>query len=310
MKKSLITGAFAMLMLASCGSDSDTPAASGSIPLFSASIEGQNVSRAFDTTWENGDAIGISGISGDISYSNVLYNTTGNGDFEAAGTEIYFQDNNPVTFTAYYPYAADVSTITADTWNQQDQKKFDYLWAQAQGSKANPGVSFVFSHKMSKLALTIRKGDDVNFNEVKAAILSLEGFRHEGYFDTATGVAATTGNEAAMWEFANNTSDARFNAPAVADNTAETITYSMILFPQEFDAPLPFEATLTGKQTFKAGLDFTTANAAAGDADAANKWIAGRQYNLSVTLHKTAITVDNCTITPWTPADGGNIDAN
>lgn len=299
----------ALLLLTACGSENDSPVLSGDAPHFSATIEGHNRSRAFDTNWDSGDAIGISGKSGDVNYTNVQYTTTGNGNFTAAASEIYFQDNNPVTFTAYYPFAADASVITADTWRQQDQKNFDFLWAQARGSKALPNVPFVFGHKMSKLVLTIRKGADVNFEEVKAAVLSLDGFKHEGTFDAAAGVASADGN-AAAWTFANNTAKAGFNAPAVIDPAAETVAYTIILFPQTFEDALPFEATLTGKQSFKALLDFTAANTAAGDADAANAWLAGRQYNLSVTLHKTALTVDGCTISAWTPAEGGNIDAN
>lgn len=312
MNKSLITGSMALLLLTACSSENgDTPVVTGcDAPVFSASIDGQNLSRAFDTTWESGDAIGVSGVSADVTYTNVRYNTTGDGNFKAASSEIYFQDNNPVTFTAYHPYVGDPSAITADTWYQQEQKTFDYLWSQASGSKAQPNVAFVFGHRMAKLVLTIKKGDDVNFAEVKSAILSLGGFKHKGSFNAATGVATATGADVAMWEFANNTAEPDFNAPLVTDDAAESVTYSLILFPQSFDAALPFEATLTGMQSFKANIDFTAANTAAGDADAANEWIAGRQYNLSVTLHKTALTVNGCTITPWTPADGGNIDAN
>lgn len=312
MKQSLITGSMALLLLTACSSENDGPVVTGGsdAPLFSASIDGLNLSRAFDTAWESGDAIGISGVSADVTYANVHYTTTGDGHFTPAGSQIYFQDNNPVTFTAYYPYAADASDITADTRSQQKQKGFDYLWSQARGSKAQPDVAFGFSHRMAKLVLTIKKGDDVNFAEVKSASLALGGFKHEGSFDTATGVAAATGSNAPLWEFANNTAEADFNAPLAIDDAAECVTYTLILFPQSFVAALPFEATLTGMQSFKANIDFTDANTAAGDAEAANEWIAGRQYNLSVTLHKTALTVNGCTITPWTPAEGGNIDAN
>lgn len=312
MKKLFITWSMAMLMLASCNSENDAPEAGQNAAQFSASIRGRNAGRAYDTAWEAGDAIGISGVTGSKTYANVEYTTTsGDGTFTVAatGSEIYFQDNAEVNFTAYYPFSSDATAITADTWYQARQKSFDFLWAQGKGSKANPGVAFVFEHRMAKLVLTVRKGADVSFDEVKSAVLSLDGFRHQGKFDAVSGVAEATGNAAAMWEFANNADDADFNAPVNTDATAETVSYTLILFPQTFDATLPFEAALTGKQSFKATLDFTAANKNAGDADAANAWVAGRQYNLSVTLHKTALTVDGCTITAWDTTDGGNIDA-
>lgn len=83
--------------------DGDTPARA----TFTAAIDGQASTRAYDTSWEAGDAIGISGTTGGTAYTNVQYETgRGDGSFTAgtAGEEIYYQDNNAVTFTAYYPW--------------------------------------------------------------------------------------------------------------------------------------------------------------------------------------------------------------
>ena len=55
-----------------------------------------------------GDLIGVSGMSGGVPYTNVQYETiNGDGNFTISnpGDEIYFQDGNTVTFTAYYPWA-------------------------------------------------------------------------------------------------------------------------------------------------------------------------------------------------------------
>ena len=112
------------------------------------------------------------------------------------------------------------------------------------------------------------------------------------------------------WTFAGNTSETGYNAPLSKDDAAETVSYTLILFPQEFSSPLPITATLTSMQSFSATLDFTAANVDAGDTDAKNEWVAGRQYNLSVTLHKTDITVDGCTIQGWDEANGGNVNAD
>ena len=150
----------------------------------------------------------------------------------------------------------------------------------------------------------------MGYDEVKNAVLSLEGFKREGSFDVITGETEATGNPGVMWTFANNAGNAAYNAPFVADATAGTVAYTLILFPQAFDAPLPFSAELTGAQTFSAVLDFTAANRNAGDTAPKNEWVAGRQYNLSVTLHKTSLTVDGCTIAPWNEANGGNVNAD
>ena len=54
---------------------------------------------------------------------------------------------------------------------------------------------------------------------------------------------------------------------------------------------------------------FTAANRNAGIADPRNEWLAGYQYDIAVTIHKTGVSIQGCTITAWTEADGGNFDA-
>lgn len=317
--KTIFMATLAAAVLTACNNDENNVIDTGSSQAtFTAAIDGQVNTRAFDQTWEAGDAIGISGISGGITYTNVQYitdsdGTGGNFTVGTQGNEIYYQDDNSVTFTAYYPWAnlaADATTITADTRAQASQKTFDFLWARQTGSKASPNVQFIFTHKMTKLVLTIRKGDGVSFQEVQDAVLSLGGFKNNGTFDVTDGTTAATGdNLTADWTFAGNTTETGYNAPSRPNTEAETVSYTLILFPQEFNSSLPITA-ITGGQSFSATLDFTAANVDAGDTDAKNEWVAGRQYNLSVTLHKTDITVDGCTIQEWVEADGGNVDAD
>ena len=316
--KIIFMATLAAAVLTACNNDENNVIDTGSSQAtFTAAINGQVNTRAFDQTWEAGDAIGISGTSGSTTYTNVRYVTTGgNGDFTVGtpGNEIYYQDDNSVTFTAYYPWAnlaADATTITADTRAQASQSDFDFLWAQQTGSKASPNVKFTFTHKMVKLVLTIKKGDGVSFQEVQDAVLSLGGFKNNGSFNVTDGTATATGdNLTADWTFAGNSTETGYNAPLSKDDAAETVSYTLILFPQEFSSPLPITATITGGQSFSATLNFTTANENAGDTDAQNEWVPGRQYNLSVTLHKSDITVNGCSIQGWDEVDGGNVDAD
>ena len=315
--KIIFMATLAAAVLTACNNDENNVIDTGSSQAtFTATIDGQVNTRAYDRTWEANDAIGISGTSGSTVYTNVRYVTTGgNGDFTVGtpGNEIYYQDDNSVTFTAYYPWAnlaADATTITADTRAQASQSDFDFLWSRQTGSKASPNVQFIFAHKMAKLVLTIQKGNDVSYQEVQDAVLSLGGFKYSGTFNVTDGTTSTADDLATGWTFAGNTSETGYNAPFVPNATAESVSYTLILFPQEFSSPLPITATLTGMQSFSATLDFTAANVDAGDTDAKNEWVAGRQYNLSVTLHKTDITVDGCTIQGWDEANGGNVNAD
>ena len=316
--KTIFMATLAAAVLTACNNDENNVIDTGSSQAtFTAAIDGQVNTRAFDQTWEAGDAIGISGTSGSTVYTNVQYVTTGgNGNFTAGiqGNEIYYQNDADVTFTAYYPWtnlAADATTITADTRAQASQSDFDFLWSRQTGSKVSPNVQFIFTHKMVKLVLTIKKGDGVSYQEVQDAVLSLGGFKNNGSFNVTDGTATATGdNLTADWTFAGNTTETGYNAPLSKDDAAETVAYTLILFPQVFSSPLPITATITGGQSFSATLNFTKANENAGDTDAQNEWVPGRQYNLSVTLHKTDITVDGCSIQGWDEVDGGNVDAD
>lgn len=305
--KQILLGSLAVLALAACSSDENSLPAeeSNGRATFTASIDGRVATRAYDQTWENGDAIGITGTSGDKAYSNVKYATTGNGNFTVAteGQEIYYQDDSEVTFTAYYPWNAS-TTISANTLEQSEQKTFDFLYAEGKGKKASPNVAFQFHHQMTKVVLTIKKGDDISFDEVKAALPRLGGFLKEGKFNGGTGETTVTSTTPATLDFANN-------VPVQENTDAETVSYTLILFPQEFSAPLPFSAELAGKQTFRATLDFSAANSEHKEETGTDKnaWVAGWQYNVSVTLHKTKLTVDGCQIAAWREATLPNTSA-
>lgn len=306
----VIAAALTLVTLAGCGNDDIGPDAGvgKNCPDFTATIGGAQT-RAFDSSWEAGDEIGISGGS----YTNVCYFTKdGDGRFtvKTPGDEIYFQNEDEVAFTAYYPWNSleTAEAINADTWAQAHQKSFDFLWAQASGKKASPEVAFTFAHRMAKVVLTVKPGNGVSYDEVKTGVLSLEGFRHKGTFNIVDGSTAVDDAGTAMWEFAGN-ENAAYNAPAIFNDAEGTVTFPLIFFPQEFDNPLPFFAELSGNHTLKATIDFIAANREKDGVTAKNEWVAGRRYNLTVTLHKTGITLDNCSIMPWEEVNGGNIDA-
>lgn len=295
-------------MLAACTQEKlsdEIPA--GQVPL---QVSSDILTRAYDNVWEAGDAIGITGTSGSKTYTNVSYTTTGDGHFSItnSGEEIYFQNDDEVTFTAYYPWNDDTEFENVDTWYQAEQKTFDFLWAQATGSKASPNVAFSFNHVMSKLVITVKAGDDVTLSEIQNAKLSLSGFNHLGTFDVTDGSTSTV-NNAAEYTFAGNT-EARYNAPYTENSAESSRTFTLILFPQFFGSNPTFKAEFTAApdtQEFTAKLDFTSANATRSDNPARNEWVAGRQYNLIVTLHKTPSN-NSGTIGNW--VDTGNITAD
>lgn len=318
--KYLFTVAALLLGMSACNNDENENLTDGPVAAtFTGSIEKAKVStRMVDTNWEADNLIGITGKSGDTQYTNIPYKATqggADGKFEAVGEQIYFQNLDEVNFTAYYPYHnfddPTNTKIDVDTREQSLQKEFDFLYGTGNGSKANPVVSFSFEHRMSKVCLEVKGGDDVSFDDLKKAVFGLDNLVLDGIFYRENGTTSPDG-EASGWAFQGNETASQ-NVPAFSvkeDEESKTITYTLILFPQEFtDSKLKFTAAIdqggkTGVQRFSAAIDLSKA-----DGNDGNKLVSGTQYNIPITVKKTQLTVGTPTITPWDKKDLGNIDA-
>lgn len=302
--KLILSAVTAIVALSGCGSEESEPDLTGrkDSPDFTATI-GDDLTRAFDQSWEQGDEIGITGCN----RSNVCYITNNGSSFRVkqSGEQIYFQDDSEVIFTAYYPWMnlnGGASVINVDTKDQTKQKSFDFLWATASGKKDAPEVSFNFTHRMTKLSLTVRPGNGMSYEEVKKVKLSLKGFGLAGTFNTVNGNTTVGTLSGEVWNF----SDLAQN-----NDTEETLSFSFIFIPQLFSEPLKFLALLdvlgNDGLDLSAEIDFTNANREKDGASARNEWVAGRQYNLTITLNKTDITLNDCNINPWSKVEGEEI---
>lgn len=324
--KYLFTAAALLLGMSACNNDENENLTDGPVAAtFTGSIEKAKVStRMVDTNWEADNSIGITGKSGSTQYTNIPYKATQDGtagQFEATDKQIYFQNLDEVNFTAYYPYnnfsdpeKTDGKTkIKADTREQSLQKEFDFLYGTGNGSKANPVVPFSFEHRMSKVCLEVKGGDDVSFADLKKAVFGLDNLVHEGTFDYAdNGNTALTGTAVSGWAFQGNSTESQ-NAPAFSvkeEESSKTITYTLILFPQEFtDSKLKFTAAIdqggeTGIQNFSAEIDLSQV-----EDNGGNKLLKGTQYNVPIIVKKTQLTVGTPTITPWNKKELEDIEA-
>lgn len=264
----------AVTLLTACSSDETGMLDGARQATFSARI-GNGASRASGTEWTAGDAIGISGVSGSKTYSNVEYSTgVADGNFAPVGDAIYYKDSEPVTFTAYYPYTADSGVISASTADQSQKSSFDFLWAQALGSNATPDVHFTFTHRMARLNIAFINGNDVDLSDLT---FSIDGLVLDGTFDTATGDAKA----------AENGTAASLTAAVSSESKA-----TLIVFPQTADN-LTVTANADG-QSYVCDLSLGTLT-------------SGGSYNVNITVSKTEMTVTGCTITSW--GDGANINA-
>lgn len=280
------------ITIASCSNNDEPTVENDGAAVVTANI-GEVVSRAANTSWANGDAIGISTTStGKTQYANMQYTTTGNGDFTHVGgkaTGIFFQSMDAVTFSAYYPFTGTegtaAGTISENTTDQTKQTSFDYLFAdKGTASRTDPELEFAFKHKMTRLILNFQTDAQSGFSvsEVSSGSFSIGGIKLNGTFNTVTGTAAATGAVSASWTV-NAT-------PTMASNVR---TYSMIFFPQTVTS-LNVSATIGGENY---GCEITPALK------------AGTSYSYTITIKKTGLTVGNCTISNWNTGTSGSVSA-
>lgn len=306
---SLLASAILTFAFTACNNNEiETIPYEGPVPIqVTAGIDG-TMTRASQTSWEQGDAIGISCTSTNnvTSYTNMKYVTAnGDGTFKhyKDGTEdlasgIFFQGTDQVTFSAYYPFDGTEKTkpgtdgkISGNTSSQATgQNKIDYLYAgELTTTYATPTINFnsdvtKFKHKMTRLKLVLETSTDAGFSatDVTTGTYILGGLRHDGTFDTTTGTAETTSTASVVTDWSVST-----NCPLADTNNQRT--YTMILYPQTVSGALPFTANISS-QNYK-----NTANITFTD----NKLLPGTSYTFTITIKKTGLVVSGCTIEGW-----------
>lgn len=180
--------------------------------------------------------------------------------------------------------------MTVNTAADKQGTGIDFLFASgATGDTHNPTVSFTgdhaFHHCMSLIKFTFKAGDGLSFNETEPAGYTLGGLKHEGTFDTATGMTALT---------------AAANSPITMQLGGATAS-QVIILPQEVTIPLDLSVSYNG-QSYKATLKLP-------ETPTANFYTAGYAYTYNITLSNKGITVEEPEITPWEPGESNDASA-
>jgi hypothetical protein len=305
MKLKSIFFAATALTLAACSNESETGADALVALTVNANIEEQVTSRATETAFEKDDAIGISVTSSSsetaTTGTNVKYVSSDGSKFAVATNvdPIYFKDNKTVSFSAYYPYSADVTssstTLSPSTKDQDKQAEFDFLYGTGSGdisSSAKGGIEMSFKHVMSKLTFTLAAGTGIgNETTLKSglsATYKISGLIQDGSFDTAKGVATTSTSATAVddWEISLPTEDGNISS----------LVSSLILYPQS-------PSTLTIALTFN-NVTYTASVTAPSSG-----FTAGNNYTYTLTLNQTGLTVSKSTITAWSTQNQTGVNA-
>ncbi|MDE6287326.1 MAG: fimbrillin family protein [Muribaculaceae bacterium] len=275
--KKIIFLAAATLALAACNNDNiiDEPVAAK----ITATISNGNASRASGASWGAGDKIGIT--MGD-KYFNMCY-TTPDDKGLFTGTAMYFTNHTePVNFTAYYPFTGTEGTapgtiewtVTAEDQTSEKQVEFDFLYAREDGVTGESAkVAFQFSHMMSKLTFIFKSGAGADVSKI--ASYSVEGLVMDGTFDTATGECKAKATSASPLTF------------TLTDVKEEEKLPALIVFPQDGSAAMLRIKDSEG-QDYECSLPFDN-----------NALESGNNYQFTVTVSKTGLTINKSTITDW-----------
>ena len=290
MKTRFFAFAALALTLAACNNDNENLNDGPVAAKFIADITPATRVNSEGTDWTDGDRIGVTGAG----FTNVPYKRE-NGKFVTDGTTIYFNDTETKTFNAYYPYQSDGRTVTVNTAADKQGPGIDFLFASgAKGSTRSPEVSFTdktdkggednsFHHRMSLIKFTFKPGDGLIFNGMEPADYTLDGLKHEGTFDTATGTTAVT---------------AAVESPITMQLGGAT-TSQVIILPQGVTTSLDLKVSFNG-------LDYTTTLPNPSKPEA-NQFSAGYAYTYNITLNNKGITVEEPEITPWEPGNSNDV---
>ena len=280
------------IALTACTNDNEAMD-KGSVPAeIKAEISAPADSHADDTQWRDADEIGVS--ESRFGFTNVPYVMT-NGKFEPTRETIFFLDDEPTTFSAYYPYNAKGGTLTAttDSAAQQNQPDIDYLYATgATASTHNPEVNFTddtdaggqdcsFHHCMSQISLTFEAGSGVEFSTIQPESYTLSGLVLTGNFDTETGIAKA---------------DENAQEADLAMELDGALSSSVILFPQT-------KASIGVTVVFNGNKYNATLSIPEGTLK------AGNNYTYTVTVRNMGLSIGSAVISDWNPVSGGEVNA-
>ena len=283
MKTRFFAFAALALTLAACNNDNENLNDGPVAARFIADITPATRVNSEGTEWTEGDRIGVTGAG----FINIPY-VRESGQFVPEDKTIYFNDTETKTFNAYYPYQSDGGTVTVNTAADKQGPGIDFLFASgATGDTHNPEVSFTgdhaFKHCMSLIKFTFKPGDGLIFNGMEPADYTLDGLKHEGTFDTATGTTAVT---------------AAVESPITMQLGGAT-TSQVIILPQGVTTSLDLKVSFNG-------LDYTTTLPNPSKPEA-NQFSAGYAYTYNITLNNKGITVEEPEITPWEPGNSNDV---
>lgn len=237
---------------------------------FSSIIDDAQSSRAYDTSWEKNDVIGVFMLSSNdknVIEKNIPYITSqGNGYFISQSTPIYYpEDNSTVDFIAYYPYGEKISEYTnydIDLSNQAKQSTIDLMTAVnlTGRDQSSPQGNLQFRHLLAKLVLNLK-----STNSLKGIKASISGLKIKGTANLSNGTITPSGEASTFSLYINE----------------EATQAEAILLPQSLSESLKIKLEFNGQSK---EIDTKIS----GTLEQGNKYI----YNVNINYQGEEITTD------------------
>lgn len=202
------------LSVISCTKDSGSNP-DGRIPLnISAFVDSHISVRAGDTSFEEGDAVGLTLVKwkdaetpatlADFRYEDNARYVYSQGAFSAESVVYFPEQDGKYTLFAYYPQGASGFTKGQDALdvtvsNRQDKKDnytcSDYMYAAAEGIAATEqAIELGFTHILSKITVNLIAGDSMSEADLADAEVSLSRFPTSATYNVAEGIFEEIGS--------------------------------------------------------------------------------------------------------------------
>ena len=168
-----------------------------------------SITRATDTSFENGDKVGIYVVN----QPNTLKATGNHADnigFTYSGswsavTTIYWKDETTkADFYCYYPYASSISNVEAysfavktDQSSVANYKASDFLWGKTTGvAPTKDAVGITVKQAMSNVIVKLIAGNGYTAEDIASASVAICGLKTNSTINLASGVVTATGDVA------------------------------------------------------------------------------------------------------------------
>ena len=206
---------------------------------FSSIIDDAQNSRAYDTSWEANDVIGVFMLANNsdknVLATNIPYVTSkGDGYFVSQNSPIYYPEGKiTVDFIAYYPYSEAISDHTnypIDLSNQTAQSAIDLMTAvNLTNRELGPTQgNLQFKHLLAKLVLNLKSTSGSSLKGIKA---SISGLQVKGTANLSDGTITPSGEATTFSLFINE----------------EATQAEAILLPQTLSGNLKIKLELNGQ---------------------------------------------------------------